>query len=98
MRRALFGVCLFAWLAVGAACTEPRSERCKYACEREAKCSEDTDSKDFRFDAQECVSACAALERDAEGERYVKRHADCVAAAKSCNEVYACNFPYQESR
>jgi hypothetical protein len=95
MRFVLIGAILFVTAAAG--CTEPRSARCKTVCEREATCAEKSDDPDFRFDQQECVSACAALERDAEGKKYVARHAECVDAADSCDQIYACNLEYQEA-
>ena len=48
----------------------------------------------FKFDESECVSACAALERDPEGKTYVDNHLACFAQASSCEEVYACNFDF----
>ncbi len=95
MRFALVG----AILLLATACTEPRSERCKTVCEREAECAEQSPTKaDFRFDEQECVSACAALERDTQGKQYVRRHAECVQkAGPSCEQVYACNVPYDDN-
>jgi len=95
MRFVLVG----AILLFASACTEPRSERCKTVCEREAECAEKAPTRaDFRFDEQECVSACAALERDTQGKEYVRRHADCVQdAGSSCAAVYACNVPYDDN-
>ncbi len=94
MRFALVG----AVLLLASSCTEPRSERCKTVCEREAECAEKAPTKgDFRFDEQECVSACAALERDPQGKEYVRRHAACIQSASTCESVYGCNVPYDDN-
>lgn len=93
MRELLVGAVLL-W---SAACTEPRSERCKTVCEREAECAESSPGAGYRFEQQECVSACAALERDAEGKQYVARHVSCVDQAAGCAEIHACNLEYREA-
>jgi len=75
MKRIFIGALLLV-----AACTEERSPECKDVCEREARCAESSDS--YRFDQNECVSACSALWRD---------------KARTCDEVYACTFRQKDA-
>ena len=94
MRAVLVGAILL-WAAAG--CTEPRSARCKTVCEREAECADSSEGAVYRFEQQECISACAALERDAEGKQFVARHVACVNKAQTCDEMHKCNPAYRES-
>lgn len=76
--------------ALLAGCTEPRSERCKEVCKREAECVEETGSK-MPFDEKECIAACAALENDATvNAAKVQRHIDCVHRQETCAAVLEC--------
>jgi hypothetical protein len=80
----------FVALVIFAACTQPRSERCKAVCAREAECVDSTKST-IPFDEKECVAACAALEIDATGNTAkVVKHADCVNRQQSCAAVLEC--------
>jgi hypothetical protein len=76
------------------ACAEPRSERCKEICSREAECVEriETDQAGgTAFDEGDCVAACAALERDKQTAGLVEAHAVCVAkAASDCRKLLEC--------
>jgi len=90
MKRIFIGALLLV-----AACTEERSPECKDVCEREARCAESSDS--YRFDQNECVSACSALWRDKDGNQFVKHHIDCMNKARTCDEVYACTFRQKDA-
>ena len=76
-------------LAVVAACTQPRSARCRQVCQREAECA-DTSKSGAPFDEKECIAACAALENDRDNLAKVERHAACVAAQATCAGVLDC--------
>ena len=79
------------WIAlIAAACTEPRSPKCREICKREAECIEETGSK-MPFEEKECVAACAALEQDsANSGAKVQRHYDCVKKQTTCPAVLEC--------
>lgn len=80
-------------VAIGGACTEPSSARCKSVCSRETECHERAgkSQSESAFDERDCVAACAALEKDRELIGTVERMADCVAqAGASCEAVLAC--------
>jgi hypothetical protein len=78
-----------------AACTETRDPACVDVCEKEGSCADKIDS--YRFDQNECVSACSALRRDTEGQQYFERHKECVDKAASCDEIYRkCTFAYDQ--
>ncbi len=81
---------LFLAIALGAACTAPKSKICRETCTREADCHESRSSDDSTFDEGECIAACAALERDAEARVLVTQHADCVGKAENCQAVLEC--------
>ncbi len=83
MRYGLLG------LLLAAACTQPRSTRCRHVCERESECISATNSQ-IPFDEKECVAACAVLELDNENLAKVEEHAVCVANQKSCAGVLEC--------
>lgn len=86
MRLVLVGL----GLLLAGACTEPRSQRCRDVCAREAACHEAVETAD-NFDEGECLDACAALERDVHTEPLVEAHAACVrAAGDACAAVLAC--------
>ena len=80
--------------AIVAACAEPRSERCKEICSREAECVEKVEAEEAggtSFDEGDCVAACAALERDKETRGQVEAHAVCMAkAASDCKKLLEC--------
>jgi hypothetical protein len=95
MRRAALTALLalpFA-LAAFAGCAESASKLCREVCQREHDCVEEREDEEeelLRFDRGECVTTCAALERDEVGSEIVKRHAECVDQASSCDQVLAC--------
>jgi hypothetical protein len=87
-------VFLGALLLSAAACTEPQDGLCKSVCEKEGSCADTRDN--YRFDPDECISACTALMRDKEGKAYVERHKACVDQAPSCDHLYnKCTFAYE---
>ena len=88
--RGLRCAALAAALVVGAGCAAQRSERCQQICSRQGECAESDEAKGQNFDQSECVSACAALERDTEGKPIVERHEECMRKAQTCDEVLAC--------
>ena len=78
------------WIALIAACTEPRSPKCREICKREAECIEETGAK-IQFSESECVAACSALEQDATNNAAkVQRHYDCVKKQTACAAVLEC--------
>ena len=86
MSRGLLGILL----AIVTGCTEPRSDRCRDVCKREAECVEETGSK-MPFDEKECVAACSALEQDTSvNAAKVQRHVECVHKQQSCTAVLEC--------
>ena len=77
-------------LALAAACTQPRSARCKDVCSREADCVARTNSA-IPFDEKECVAACAVLEADPDNLAKVEKHAECVAKNQgACRAMLDC--------
>lgn len=78
-----------ALLVLVAACTQPRSTRCKDICQREAECVDQTGNK-VTFDKNECIAACSVLESDTENAAKVARHADCVLKQQSCSALLDC--------
>lgn len=72
-----------------AACTQPRSARCKQVCAREYECVASTPNA-TPFDEKECIAACAVLEADPDNLAKVKKHADCVAQHQVCSDVLDC--------
>ena len=78
-------------LLLAAACTQPRSERCKTVCAREYECITKTSSS-MLFDEKECIAACSVLESDPDNLAKVIKHADCVAKHDlSCPDVLLCD-------
>ena len=82
-------------LLVTACATERASEQCKEVCKREAQCveqmnEEKKDGPEQKFDQSECIAACAALERDAEGKKLVEKHVACAASAADCTALLSC--------
>ena len=75
-------------VAASAGCRTPASERCREYCSRGADCIEPADNK--AFDEAECVSTCAALERDVVGKQSVDSHIACMDAAKDCVAIRQC--------
>lgn len=88
VRPPRFSIALLLALAAGG-CVQPRSERCRRVCQREAECTESTRSA-TPFDEKECIAACAALEGDRDNLAKVERHADCVASQATCAGVLEC--------
>ncbi len=84
--KLLFAVALVASFA---ACTQPRSARCKTVCAREAECLSSTNSA-VPFDEKECVASCSMLEQDQANLAQVERHAECVMKQAACTAVVAC--------
>ncbi len=84
MRSLLVGA-MFVLLAALAGCTEPRNEACRKVCEQEASCYDSVDN--YRFDQDECTTACSALMRDAEGKKFVDNHIKCVDEHPGCDEL-----------
>ncbi len=69
----------------GAACTQPRSQRCREVCARQAECRDPTGKElDPSFDEKECVAQCSALETDTETRRLVEARAACFAKPDAC--------------
>jgi|SRR5678815_355844 hypothetical protein len=90
MRILLLGALLFS-----ASCTEARDKECVQVCEKESSCADTIDN--YRFDQDECVTACSALRRDTQGNEYFKRHMECVNDAPSCPDLYRkCTFAYDQ--
>jgi hypothetical protein len=90
MSRAPFALLVALGLA---ACSAPRSQRCRDICAREARCAEEQEegSKGQTFDEGECVAACTALERDKEGTARVDEHAACLQkAGLDCTALLNC--------
>ncbi len=85
MRSLLVGATL-ALSAALAGCTEPRNEACRKVCEREASCYDSVDN--YKFDQDECTTACSALMRDGEGKEFVQQHIKCVDDAPSCDDLF----------
>ena len=83
MRAALLAALL-------AACTQPRSARCRQVCARESECVTQTNSS-MPFDEKECVAACAALEADPENAAKVQKHYECVMKEQACSAVLKCD-------
>jgi hypothetical protein len=82
--RVVFAVLL------AAACTQPRSARCKQVCSSEADCITRTNSS-IPFDEKECVAACAVLEADQDNLAKVEKHAECVARNQgACQAMLDC--------
>jgi hypothetical protein len=85
---------LVAWFALAlvmlAACSSSRSPRCKQICQRESQCIRELRQVDIHLDEAECISACTALDRDAEGHRIVDEHAQCIGRAADCSAVLQC--------
>lgn len=73
------------------ACSSGASERCSTMCKREAECAEKlAEGENFKYDADECVTACVALERDPATKKLVDRHQECAKAAETCEELMGC--------
>jgi hypothetical protein len=83
MRR----LALAALLAL-AACSPRAPTRCERVCARAAECAEELERE---HDRTECIEECASLERDPQLHAAVDRHVRCVMAARSCEQVLACD-------
>lgn len=81
---------LILWLAL-AACTQPRSDKCRKVCSLEAECVTKT-SATLPFDEKECIAACSALEQDPDNLAKVQKHYDCVIKnQQTCASVLECD-------
>jgi hypothetical protein len=81
---------LLVTLLVAAACTQPRSARCKHVCASEADCIAQTNSA-IPFDEKECVAACSVLEADQDNRAKVEQHAACVERNQhACKAMLEC--------
>jgi hypothetical protein len=80
---------LVLFLVVAAACTQPRSTRCKQICAREYECTTQKSST-VPFDEKECVAACSVLEADQDNVAKVQQHAECVLGHQDCGDVLKC--------
>ena len=76
--------------ALLAACTQPRSARCRQVCARESECVTQTNSP-MPFDEKECIAACAALEADRDNAAKVQQHYECVMKEQACSAVLKCD-------
>ena len=72
-----------------AACTQPRSAKCKQVCAREYECVASTNNA-TPFDEKECIAACAVLESDQDNLAKVQKHHDCVMKHPDCGGVLDC--------
>ena len=87
VRRVVLLLAMAGW----AACAQPRSERCKQICNKEAECQPTETDEQSAFDEGDCVAACAALERDQRTVGHVERHYECLARAQGdCAKIAAC--------
>lgn len=79
------------WLALVlvAACTQPRSARCKHICAREYECQAQVNSA-VAFDEKECIAACAVLESDDQNLAKVQQHSECVEKTADCRQALDC--------
>ena len=82
----VLAVVLAAQVLGGLACTQPRSQRCRDVCARQAECR-DPKGKELEpsFDEKECVAQCSALETDAETRHIVDERVACFAQPDACN-------------
>lgn len=68
-----------------AACTQPRSARCRDVCARQLECREVTGKEqETSFDEKECVAQCTALENDSETRHIVDERVACFAKPDAC--------------
>jgi hypothetical protein len=89
---------MIGWRIVGialalseASCTQPKSERCRLVCAKEAECMEGRlRDPDNSFDEKNCVAACSALEANASSVQFVAKHEACLAQAADCVAILAC--------
>jgi hypothetical protein len=83
MRRLVL-IAIVGWLT-GAACTQPRSPRCREVCTRQLECRElGAKDIDTSFDEKECVAQCSALETDPETRPLVEARAACLRQPEAC--------------
>jgi hypothetical protein len=84
---------LISSIALMSACTGAQSEQCKDTCQQETTCAAQKSSLEgnYPWDLDECIGACVALERDAEGRKQVESHVRCVKeAAGDCEKILNC--------
>lgn len=70
--------------AGAAACTQPRSARCRDVCAKQVECRELNGKEETSFDEKECVAQCTALETDSETRHIVDERVTCFARADAC--------------
>lgn len=75
-------------LALGlCGCTQPRSQRCREVCARQAECRDPSGKEpESSFDEKECVAQCSALETDEETRHLVQERAACFAQPDACSK------------
>lgn len=74
-----------------AACTQPRSDKCRKVCSLEAECVTKANAS-LPFDEKECIAACSALEQDPDNLAKVQKHYDCVIKnQQTCASVLECD-------
>ncbi|HKA88328.1 MAG TPA: hypothetical protein VKE22_11725 [Haliangiales bacterium] len=88
MRGAPLTMAVMTTMLALAACAKSPRTRCELACRAEAECAEKLELTDN--DYSECAQSCAALEGDSRAHALVEQHLQCVAAARSCEEILAC--------
>ncbi len=72
-------------LVASAACTQPRSARCRDVCARQLECRDVVGKEqDPSFDEKECVAQCTALENDSETRHIVDERVACFAKPDAC--------------
>lgn len=79
MHRILLALALCA-----AACTQPRSARCRDVCAKQVECRELGGKEETAFDEKECVAQCTALETDSETRHIVDERVTCFARPDAC--------------
>ena len=81
-------------IAALSGCSEAQSERCRDVCQQETECaakSGEASDDGFKYDQDECIAACVALERDPDGKMLVDKHIECAKkAGTSCASLLQC--------
>lgn len=90
----LQSLCLAIACLAACACSKPQSERCRNVCQQESVCAAgaaEASNDEFKYDQDECVAACVALERDSDGKQLVEKHVECAKkAGHDCQALMAC--------
>lgn len=95
VRDSLFTLFLASSLSASWACGEPKSKRCQQICQTETDCAErrSQDGESVPYDLEECVDACANLERDKNNRAKVDEHERCVKEkGDDCAAIMQCRF------